>query len=143
MVKKTAPIFNDTYDDDSIELEPLIIKNETDIIYHYNDALTVDEMDLVHMAVINFEVDDKISEYNAELYDLYKSVVEEFVQIECPTHIFDTGLHNSLMTNFIDYAYYNSDKGQELEFIKKIEDDFLEKEYIEDQNLLKFRGEAI
>lgn len=126
MVKKVTPIFNDTYDDEEV-IEPLKIKSTYDILNHYSDATTEDEIQLVHDAIVEFDVETKISEYNELLYNLYKDVVEVWIYDNAPTHIFDTGLHNSLMVNFIDYVYKNTIKGMHLDIIYKIYTKYLEK----------------
>ena len=123
MVKKTIPIFNDTYDDE-VELKPLKIKSEADIVHYYESCEDGTDLDLVYDATIEFKIDNKIEEYKNDIYTIYKNVVEEFVENEAPTHIFDTGLHNNLMVNFIDYVYYNSKKGYELEYVKEIENEY-------------------
>lgn len=127
MVKKTAPIFNDTYDD-YIEPEPLNIKTTSDIIYYYENAVSEDDLDLVYDAVLDFNIDIKIENFHNDIHSIYKDVIEEFIYHDAPTHIFDTGLHNNLMTNFIEYVYTNSIKGNELNYVKEIEDEYNEKQ---------------
>lgn len=136
MSKKVPPVFNDTYDD-YVELPPLNIKTETDIIGYYNSAETFEELQLVYDAVDKFNVDSKISDYNEVIYDLYKNSFEYFINIETPTHIFDKGIYGNLIGHFTDYVYYNSKKGRELEFIKGIEDEYNKKLEIERQELIK------
>ena len=126
MVKKIAQVFNDTYDDE-VEIEPLPIKTESDILRYYTDANSYEELQLVYDAIEDFNVDMKIAEYNILIYELYKDVVEPWIYKECPTHIFDTGLHNSQMTRFIDYVYNNTIRGKELKIVQNIYEKYLDK----------------
>lgn len=139
MVKKVAQVFNDTYDDEE-ELEPLQIKTESDILKYYTDANSNEELQLVYDAIEDFNIEKKILEYNDVIYQLYKDVVEPWISKECPTHIFDTGLHNSQMTRFMQYVYNNTYKGKELNIVQNIYDKYLDKlksEELEKERLIK------
>ena len=122
---------NAIYDDED-NTEPIVLepKNETELISMYREAKTEDELDAVYDATLDFNVDFKISQYKDQLNELYSECFEEFMNRECPTHIFDTGLYNNRCSAFIECIYTNSEKGKQLNFISTIQQEYFEKEAI-------------
>jgi hypothetical protein len=114
---------NAVYDDEEEhEPEELKIKTEDDIIKYYLDE-TVDKQ-LVYDAVEKFNVHMVIDDYKDKLQSLAYECFETFIKDEAPTHIFDTGLYNNRTCNFIDFVYNYSTKGQNLNIILQIQDEY-------------------
>jgi hypothetical protein len=118
-MSKVYKTFTEVNDDEE-EIEPLKIKDEGDIIYYYTNVQSETDMDLVYEAVLDFEIERKIDDYRESIYQIYKNAFEVFLYDEVPTHIFDTGLLNNSMVNFINCIYYSSNKGKDLEIVLKI-----------------------
>ena len=126
-------------DDDEIDIE-IKIKNESDIIKQYTDCKTPKVLEAIYEAVDKYNIEQKIDDYKKQIYQIYKNAFEDFMCHESPSHIFDTGLHNNMMVNFIECVYKNSTKGQELEYVLSIQHEYdskLENERIELEEIRK------
>lgn len=128
---------------DEIEEEKIVlrIKNESNIISYYEKCKTEKEFDAIYEFVDNYNIEQKIDEYKEQIYEIYKFGFEDFMKNESPTHIFDTGLHNNIMVNFIECVYKNSSKGKELEYVLSIQQKYDNKLKDEDENKLKDEDE--
>ena len=123
---ETLPL---AYDDEIEEVEELEFKDECDIINFYYDE-NINRLS-VYEAVDKFNVDYKISEYREQLMDLAIECFDKFIVDEAPTHIFDVGIYNNRVAKFVEFVYYNSNKGRNLEIILQIQNEYDEKLEIE------------
>lgn len=120
-MSKTWETLQAFVDDENEELYEIEIKNESDIIKQYVNCDSDEMLQAIYVAVDNYNIEQKINDYKEQIYQIYKNAFEEFMNNEAPTHIFDTGLHNNMMVNFIDCVYKNSKKGKELEYVLSIQ----------------------
>lgn len=128
---------NNFIDEDEEEFT-FIIKNESDIIKYYNNCGSDEEMNALYIAIDEYNIESKIEKYKEQIYIMYKECFEEFMEIENPNDIFNTGLHNNMMAKFIEHVYFNSDKGHDLEFVLKIQEEYdmkLELERINEEKI--------
>lgn len=142
-MSKTWETLQTAFVDEEEDEIKLSFKNEVDIIKYYNKCTTDKEFNALYEFVDNYNIDQKIDEYREKIYDVYKFGFEEFMKHEAPTHIFDTGLHNNMMVNFIKCVYNNSSKGRELEYVLSIQHEYDKKLEIEEKKLEDFRKKIL
>ena len=116
---------SDSYDSsDEIENNLMVIKNLPKYIIQLyelnlnkNTLLNVAE-DLVTL-IEDYDIHRQINDYHNELIEIYNEVVKDYLKYECPLGILDQD-RNFLSTNFVEWAYENTDRGLELDYIEKI-----------------------
>ena len=115
----------DNYDsNDDNEFEEVIIKNIPSYIinlYETNiDKNTIENVyNELKSLIEEFDVYRKISDYEEELYQIYENVITEYMNNESPLEILDANYYN-LPQKFIEWAYINTEKGIQLDYIEKI-----------------------
>ena len=130
-------MMDDIIDDEIIELD---FKNEIDLINYYYDE-NVDKQ-LVYDAISKFNVHQKISDLKDQIMDVAIECFDKFLNDESPTHIFNTGLYENRITKFCDFVYTNSQKGNNLDIVLEIQneyDDKIEMERLKEEKLEKLR----
>ena len=115
---------SDSYDSSDEKNNEIIIKNLPKYIIdlyelnlNKNTLLNVQE-DLITL-IEDYDIHRQINDYYSELTEIYDNVVKEYLKYECPLEILDKD-RNFLVTNFIEWAYNNTDRGLELEYIEQI-----------------------
>jgi hypothetical protein len=116
---------SDSYDSsDEIENNLIVVKNLPKYIinlYESNlnkNTLANVQEDLITL-IEDYDIHRQINEYYDELTEIYDDVVKDYLKYECPLEILDKD-RNFLVTDFIEWAYTNTDRGLELEYIEKI-----------------------
>ena len=110
--------------DDNNYDEENVIHNISDcIIKLYEKNKKTDTIENVYSELISlieeYDIYREISEYNAELYEIYENSIKEYMYIECPIEILDANNYN-LPQKFIQWAYENTQKGLKLDYIERI-----------------------
>lgn len=116
---------SDSYDSsDEMQNNLIVIKNLPKYIINLyesnlnkNTLLNVAE-DLVTL-IEDYDIHRQINDYRDELIEIYNEVVKDYLKYECPLGILDQD-RNFLINNFVEWAYENTDRGLELDYIEKI-----------------------
>ena len=115
---------SDSYDSSDERENSILIENLPKYIIKFyeehlnkNNLLNI-QQDLI-LLIENYDIHRQINEYNDELTEIYDNVVKEYLHYECPLEILDQD-RNYLGTKFVEWAYYNTEKGLELDYIENI-----------------------
>lgn len=114
---------SDSYDSsDEMQNNLIVINNLPKYIINLyesnkNTLLNVAE-DLVTL-IEDYDIHRQINDYRDELIEIYNEVVKDYLQYECPLGILDQD-RNFLINNFVEWAYENTNRGLELDYIEKI-----------------------
>jgi hypothetical protein len=116
---------SDSYDSsDEMQNNLIVIQNLPKYIINLyesnlnkNTLLNVQE-DLLTL-IEDYDIHRQINDYRDELIEIYNEVVKDYLKYECPLGILDQD-RNFLINNFVEWAYENTNRGLELDYIEKI-----------------------
>jgi hypothetical protein len=116
---------SDSYDSsDENENNLIVIKNLPKYIIELYES-NLNKNTLINVAenlvtlIEDYDIYRQINDYRDELIEIYNEVVKDYLKYECPLNILDQD-RNFLITNFVEWAYENTDRGLELDYIEKI-----------------------
>ena len=116
---------SDSYDSsDENENNLIVIKNLPKYIIELYE-LNLNKNTLLNVAenlvtlIEDYDIHRQINDYRDELIEIYNEVIKDYLKYECPLNILDQD-RNFLITNFVEWAYENTDRGLELDYIEKI-----------------------
>jgi hypothetical protein len=61
-----------------------------------------------------FDPETRLCEFRDQIGVMYDRVIHEYIERECPEHIFNTGLYNNKRADFIEYVTSTSKRGRDL-----------------------------
>lgn len=114
---------DDYTSDDDNEQEYLVREIPKEVTRLYEKADTIEKLNNIKYHLINlmdaYNLSLKTSEFEDEIFDMYENVIKEYIYWEAPGEILNGNSYN-LPQKFLEWAYANTEKGIELEYLNSI-----------------------
>jgi len=115
---------SDYYSSDE-EIERVIVIKDIpkEVTRLYENANTKEKLNNIKYHLIDlmdaYKLSLKTVEFEDEIYDMYENVIKEYIYWQAPGEILDGNSYN-LPQKFLEWAYNNTEKGIELNYLNDI-----------------------
>ncbi len=109
--------------DDEVEQEILIRDIPKEVQRLYENADTEEKLNNIKYHLINlmdlYDLSLKTVNFENEMFEIYENVIKEYIYWQAPCEILDANDYD-LPQKFLQWAYENTEKGIELEYLNSI-----------------------
>jgi hypothetical protein len=109
--------------DEDCEQQILVENIPKEVTRLYEKADTEEKLNNIKHHLIDlldaYKLSLRIVEFEDEMYGIYENVIREYIYWQAPGEILDGNDYN-LPQKFLEWAYKNTEKGSELEYLDSI-----------------------